>query len=110
MNGEHKAGGRGVHVADMGKPFHFSQTATRNWTLMIPRTVVAEVFPDTDKVNGTMINYDRAQPIFDFMRAMGPHFAHLPPSSGPGLARAFLHTLSLGMDQDGLPDIEPAAR
>jgi AraC-like DNA-binding protein len=110
LSGEHKAGGRGVYVSDMGKPFHFSQTATRNWTLMIPRIVVAEVFPDTDKVHGTMMNVDQAQPIFDFMRAMGPHFASLPPSSGPGLAKAFLHILALGMDQDGLPDIEPAAR
>jgi AraC-like DNA-binding protein len=109
-NGQRSSGGRGIHIADMGKPFHFDQTATRSWTLMIPRTVVAEVFPDTDQLHGATVLSDRAQPTIDYMRVMGPHFAGLPPSSGPALARSFLHILSIGMDQDGVPEIEPAAR
>jgi AraC-like DNA-binding protein len=109
-DGLRSSGGRGVHIADMGKPFHFDQTATHSWALMIPRNVVAEVFPDTDQLHGAAVLSDRAQPMIDYMRAMGPHFASLPPSSGPALAKSFLHILSIGMEQDTASEIEPAVR
>lgn len=109
-DGLRNGGGRGVHIADMGKPFHFDQTATHSWALMIPRNIVAEVFPDTDQLHGAAVLSDRAQPVIDYIRAMGPHLAILPPSSGPALAKAFLHILSIGMDQNGAPEIEPAVR
>jgi AraC-like DNA-binding protein len=101
---------RGVAIADMAKPTHFTQTATRQWTIVIPRHLVNEVFPSTDGIYGVSLPSERAQPIIDYVRAMAPHFACSSPTSGPALARAFLHVLSVCMDYAPDPEIEPAAQ
>ena len=108
--GRSLACGGGVVLADLGRPSHWTSTASRSMTFAIPRAVAEEVLPPVRLLHGLVLGADRAQPLIDHVRALAPHLLGLPVTSGPALVRAFLHMLALVLDRPAVPEVEGETR
>ena len=97
-------------LADLSRRSQWTSSASRTMAFAIPRAVAEDVLPPVRSLHGLVLSAARAQPLIDHVRALGPHLLGLPVSSGPALARAFLHMLALVLDQPAVPELEGETR
>jgi AraC-like DNA-binding protein len=108
--GRSLACGGGVVLADLSRHSQWTSTASRSMSFVIPRAVAEDVLPSVRELHGLVLDATRAQPLMDHVRALTPHLSSLPATSGPALARAFLHMLALGLDHPADPDLAHETR
>jgi AraC-like DNA-binding protein len=102
--------GGGVVLGDLSLRSQWTSTTSRTMTFAIPRAIVEEILPPVRSLHGLVLSAARARPLMDYVRALSPHLLGLPLTSGPSLARAFLHMLALVIEHPAVPELEGDTR